>query len=439
MFLVAIFTTTRPPFGGGRAGRSRDDSRLDSWYFFERPGDRPGNGEHPHLREGRGHRLQRAFRGGGPEGGRGAGWPPGAGRRRRGEEDGGPHARKHRRHPAAQGRRHRRLRDHRGDAPLLHPEDPQPEDPGAAPDHHLRTVRHHGGREASHARVRRSRRRARGLPPRGADSGGEPPGASHHRADALNGGRHRLRHHRPRRDLRLGHLDTLLREETGLPGVLADDPLTAVVMGAGKVLDELSLLKDVAINYPRAPDARGTQESNRPPPWAEAERESARASRRGLGASEERSARRARAPDGPPVTLDYIRRNGVLLTVALCLVVGAALVVRSGRTPGRADPLGRAFLEVMAPLERAASAIGRGLSGSWQGVADLVHARGENAVLRERVQRLEQELDRLSEVEPENARLRQLLDFRQTLQGELLTARVIGRDATGLARTLTID
>src|SRR2546427_1406643 len=45
----------------------------------------------------------------------------------------------------------------------------------------------------------------------------------------------------------LRNLDTLLREETGLPVVLADDPLTAVVMGAGKVLDELSLLKDVAI------------------------------------------------------------------------------------------------------------------------------------------------------------------------------------------------
>src|SRR5213082_95325 len=46
----------------------------------------------------------------------------------------------------------------------------------------------------------------------------------------------------------LRNLDTLLREETGLPVVLADDPLTAVVMGAGKVLDELSLLKDVAIS-----------------------------------------------------------------------------------------------------------------------------------------------------------------------------------------------
>jgi rod shape-determining protein MreB len=45
----------------------------------------------------------------------------------------------------------------------------------------------------------------------------------------------------------LRNLDTLLREETGLPVMVADDPLTAVVMGAGKVLDELSLLKDVAI------------------------------------------------------------------------------------------------------------------------------------------------------------------------------------------------
>ncbi len=45
----------------------------------------------------------------------------------------------------------------------------------------------------------------------------------------------------------LRNLDVLLREETGLPVRLADDPLTAVVMGAGRVLDELSLLKDVTV------------------------------------------------------------------------------------------------------------------------------------------------------------------------------------------------
>src|SRR5947207_2238320 len=81
---------------------------------------------------------------------------------------------------------------------------------------------------------------------------------------------------------------------------------------------------------------------------------------------------------------------------------------------------------------------GRAVSGSWHGVADLVTARRENVVLRERTRRLEQELDRLAEVDLENARLRDLLEFRRTLGGDAVTGRVIGRDATGLARTLTI-
>ncbi|MFQ5916612.1 MAG: rod shape-determining protein [Candidatus Binatia bacterium] len=46
----------------------------------------------------------------------------------------------------------------------------------------------------------------------------------------------------------LRNLDTLLKEETGLQVVLADDPLTSVVMGAGRTLDEISLLREVSIN-----------------------------------------------------------------------------------------------------------------------------------------------------------------------------------------------
>ena len=46
----------------------------------------------------------------------------------------------------------------------------------------------------------------------------------------------------------LRNLDSLISEETGLPVTLATDPLTSVVMGAGKALDEIDLLKDVTIN-----------------------------------------------------------------------------------------------------------------------------------------------------------------------------------------------
>jgi rod shape-determining protein MreB and related proteins len=46
----------------------------------------------------------------------------------------------------------------------------------------------------------------------------------------------------------LKNLDVLLREQTGLPIIIADSPLTAVVLGSGKALDELDLLKDVTFD-----------------------------------------------------------------------------------------------------------------------------------------------------------------------------------------------
>jgi len=45
----------------------------------------------------------------------------------------------------------------------------------------------------------------------------------------------------------LKNLDILLREETKVPIILAEDPLTAIVIGSGMALDNLAVLKDVII------------------------------------------------------------------------------------------------------------------------------------------------------------------------------------------------
>ena len=42
-------------------------------------------------------------------------------------------------------------------------------------------------------------------------------------------------------------IDLLIREETGLPVTIADDPLSAVVRGAGMALDQLDVLKEVTV------------------------------------------------------------------------------------------------------------------------------------------------------------------------------------------------
>jgi rod shape-determining protein MreB len=46
----------------------------------------------------------------------------------------------------------------------------------------------------------------------------------------------------------LKRLDVLLREETGLPVMVADDPISAVVLGSGKALDHMDLLREVTIS-----------------------------------------------------------------------------------------------------------------------------------------------------------------------------------------------
>ena len=46
----------------------------------------------------------------------------------------------------------------------------------------------------------------------------------------------------------LKNLDKRLREETGLPVSSAEDPLSSVVLGAGKMLGEFDLLRKIAID-----------------------------------------------------------------------------------------------------------------------------------------------------------------------------------------------
>jgi len=46
----------------------------------------------------------------------------------------------------------------------------------------------------------------------------------------------------------LRNLDTLIKEETGLPGVQAEDPLASVVLGSGAALDHLDKYKSITVS-----------------------------------------------------------------------------------------------------------------------------------------------------------------------------------------------
>ncbi|NQS72009.1 MAG: rod shape-determining protein, partial [Desulfobulbaceae bacterium] len=46
----------------------------------------------------------------------------------------------------------------------------------------------------------------------------------------------------------LKNIDQRLLNETGMPIIVADDPLSSVVLGSGRALDQLDILREIAID-----------------------------------------------------------------------------------------------------------------------------------------------------------------------------------------------
>jgi len=96
--------------------------------------------------------------------------------------------------------------------------------------------------------------------------------------------------------------------------------------------------------------------------------------------------------------------------------VSGGLVVRSWTQTG-AD-------FVQSPVTTVTSSV----SGYFSSIANLRSAQSENDLLKQRVQELEVELKKNEELDSENARLRALLQLKETSKYKVLTARIIGRD-----------
>ena len=116
----------------------------------------------------------------------------------------------------------------------------------------------------------------------------------------------------------LRNLDMLLREETGLPVMMADDPLTAVVMGAGKALDEI-----IAAAGGRGSLDRGSDGF------------------RILEAIE-------------PSMLAFLRKNQIFLSSCFCLLLSLYILTAAARGQIKNEPVGALLMWMLRPLQIAA-------------------------------------------------------------------------------------
>ncbi len=109
------------------------------------------------------------------------------------------------------------------------------------------------------------------------------------------------------------------------------------------------------------------------------------------------------------------------------------------RPPATMDLIQRFFVETLGPLIKSLGNISGVVEGTISEYVWLRNVREENELLKRQVASLERKVTEYQEAYIENLRLRRLLDFRTTVQGEAVAARVVMHDMTGWFQTLITD
>lgn len=130
-----------------------------------------------------------------------------------------------------------------------------------------------------------------------------------------------------------------------------------------------------------------------------------------------------------------VRRYGILLAVLLVSLLLLTVQTRGGGT-GRAGEL---IALVVTPVQSLLVRVHRGAIGFWANYLDWKLVRRENITLRAENEELRVQALQTGETREENARLRRLLVLKDRLPLATVAGEVIGREAGGWVRSLTIN
>ena len=129
-------------------------------------------------------------------------------------------------------------------------------------------------------------------------------------------------------------------------------------------------------------------------------------------------------------------RDAVVCIVLLALPF---FVLRANlNDPARANAVDRAILEFSAPIQFGTTQFAQGISAVLQEYVYLVDVKRDNDRLRAENTRLHEDNYRLSSAATENRRLRRLLQLRDELRGNLLSAQVIGKEVSPFFRVTRV-
>jgi rod shape-determining protein MreC len=138
-------------------------------------------------------------------------------------------------------------------------------------------------------------------------------------------------------------------------------------------------------------------------------------------------------------TQKEIRQRAPLWLLVL-LAVNFGLMTWHARDPATKQSVLRVWAQAaVSPFQRAVTGVGGAGAGFFQHLWNLRTAEAENAGLKERLARAENELREVRQAADENERLKRLLDFKQDAEYETLPARVIARDPSVWFNSLILN
>lgn len=124
--------------------------------------------------------------------------------------------------------------------------------------------------------------------------------------------------------------------------------------------------------------------------------------------------------------------------VLLLLAVPFFFLRANMKRPENLSAIDRVVLRVSAPVEFAAARLARGVSSAWGSYVYLVDVKQDNERLAYDNARLRETVHRLEQKEVENRELRRLLQLRESLPGDLVSAHVTGKDFTEFFRVTRV-
>jgi rod shape-determining protein MreC len=124
--------------------------------------------------------------------------------------------------------------------------------------------------------------------------------------------------------------------------------------------------------------------------------------------------------------------------VVLLLAVPFFVLKANMKAPENQSAMDRAILRVSAPVEVAAATVARGISGVFEDYVYLADVKQDNERLAYDNARLREHVHSLEQMQTENRQLRRLLQLKDSMPVDAVSAQVVGKDFTEFFRVTRV-